>query len=433
MAYNYEDAKAYIFDIPRFSGKNDPEVTKEFLEFIGDISKQIPVIHVAGTNGKRSVCAYLCAILKCAGYKAGMFTSPHLESVRERFSLDGEMISRDEFAECFNDINDFLLDFKEKNNHADYHPSFFEFLFFMSVIWYQRKKPDVLILETGLGGRLDATNSVSAPKLCIITEIGMDHMEYLGDTVEKIAFEKAGIIKNGVPIVYADKPVSGDVIEKTALERGCEAVSVSNKNYDIINYGSTGIDFSLKTLYHGNASLSVGGFASYQVWNASIAYTALEVFSRKCPQFSILQDAYEHGIKSMYWPGRMERLSDNFIIDGAHNEDGINAFLDSVSRIESDKRYLLYSAVSDKQIEIIASLIIKSMLFDRIFIAGLESSRAADTDRLKACFGDLGERVSFATNVQSALDAMLSEADNNTMCYAAGSLYLVGEIKRIFK
>lgn len=430
MFNDFSEAEKYINDIPRFTGKNKPEDTGGFLNFLGDISEAIPVIHVAGTNGKGSVCAYLRSICMEAGMKVGMFTSPHLVSVCERFMFDGEYISEADFLLYSNKLLCKLDEYRKNVGCAGYHPSYFEFLFFIAVLWYSQKKPEVIILETGLGGRLDATNSISSPIATIITEIGFDHMEYLGDTIEAIAGEKAGIIKEGVPTVCVKKEKSYDVIAKKAVEKHSEIYSVNVGDCKEIVKNSEGIDFFTGSNYYKNVSFRLASCGLYQVENALLAINCISALDNRIGDYTISEDNIRSGLFKMSWSGRMERVNEHLVIDGAHNEDGIKAFLESVSEDGFSKRSLLYSAVADKQIEQITGMIVASGLFEKYYVCTLESYRAADMERLKKCFADCGN-VFFANNTEEALKVMEQSADKDSMCYAVGSLYLVGEIKGI--
>ena len=218
----YEQAQDYILEVPKFTTKNPLEETRGFYHFLQTRGYQEEklgkIIHIAGTNGKGSVCAFMDAVCRESGYRVGMFTSPHLISMRERFVIDGEMVSEEAFLEAFWWLEEAIDAYHEQK--ADYQPTFFERLFFMSLFLFQRAGVDISIMETGLGGRLDTTNVFEHPSVCVITEIGLDHMAYLGDTIEKIAEEKAGIIKEGSPVVFVDKrPESTVVIEKRAAKR----------------------------------------------------------------------------------------------------------------------------------------------------------------------------------------------------------------------
>ena len=428
---NYEEAVNYIFDIPKFTTKNSPEITRAFLEKLGDISEIIPTIHVAGTNGKGSVCAYLRYALNSCGLKVGCFTSPHLVDVRERFAIDNRMISKKSFLLAFNDVMDTLNSAKEEELFKNYHPTFFEFLFFMAVSFYKKEMPDVLILETGLGGRLDATNSIRSPKICIITEIGFDHMEYLGNTKELIAGEKAGIIKRGVPVVFFDKEEGyGHVISKKAESLDAPCYCVKKENIKFLKTNLSGIDFSFYYRYDDCAKICLNTRALYQSENASLAFLALKTLENT-GILPVDEGECLKGFSKMKWPGRMEQVSERLFLDGAHNEDGIVAFLDSVASFGKRKSYLLYSAVSDKQVEEVGELILKSGLFEKMYICVLNSKRACSMERLKKIYENKGIDVSFFDSVKEGMEAMNREADEETVCYVAGSLYLVGEVKEL--
>lgn len=425
----YEEILDYIKNIPKFVKKNEPEVTKAFLKEIGDFSKDIPTVHVAGTNGKGSVCAFLNTALTEQGFKTCMFTSPHLIDIRERFSYNNEMISKEEFTGAFNEVMSKLEAFVHEDRYSQYHPSYFELLFMMMAAWINRLKPDVVILETGLGGRLDATNSIESPKLCVITEIGLDHCKYLGDTKPLIAAEKAGIIVHGVPVIFIDKEKEvSEVFLETARSKDAPIYPVSLKNIKNCERTEAGIDFWMHSLYHENVKFLLKTSASYQVENAAIAYTAIEVLKDLLFKPIDMEKA-SLSFGHMKWPGRMERLSDRFFFDGAHNPDGIRAFLDTVKYDGADKRLLLYTAVSDKDIDTEASMIINSNLFDSYCLCKLEDSRGADKEQLLKAFEKAGN-VSFYNCVKSGFES-LPLGESKTVCYAAGSLYLYAEIKAL--
>ena len=267
----YEEAVDYINEIPRFTTKNTMDDTRAFLHRLGDPDQSMRIIHVAGTNGKGSVCAYMRFILEAAGYRTAVFTSPHLTDIRERFVIDGEMVSEKAFLGAFLRIYD-LLDAKTP------HPTFFEYLFLMAMILFSESRPDFCILETGLGGRLDATNAVSRKELAVITRIGLDHTEYLGDTLEKIAAEKAGILQKGAPVVYWD--TCGEttmVFRERAAQLGILAYSVSKKDYTFLNFKKKSIDFFVNTEYYCYINLTLSTVAAYQMENASLALSLIHI------------------------------------------------------------------------------------------------------------------------------------------------------------
>jgi dihydrofolate synthase/folylpolyglutamate synthase len=426
MITTFKEAEEYILDIPRFGGKNTLEDTKEFLKACGDISKDIPTIHIAGTNGKGSVCALLRDTFIEAGYTPAVFTSPHLVNITERFTIGREEISEEEFLDCFQRVYELMHE--EPFASKGYHPSYFEYLFFMAVLWFKDKKPDVVILETGLGGRLDATNSIESPVLTIITEIGFDHTEYLGDTIEEIAFEKAGILKKNVPLVYMYKETSSPVIEKRAKELDVKTFPVSKDYIKNLKVSTKGIDFSFESPYYENVNLSLKARALYQSENGAVAFCALNLL-RKGDIFNISDEDIRRGFKGMYWPGRMEEIAENIFLDGAHNEDGIKAFLESVAEDKAMARRLLFTAVSDKNVEKITKMIADSALFDHVYIAPLKSARAASVDRLVSAFERCNVSVVTYESTVLAFKAMCTEKKPFETGYVAGSLYLVGEIK----
>ena len=428
---NYEAAVSYCLEIPRFTKKNSMESTKAFYEYLGKPGSRSKIVHVAGTNGKGSVCAFLQSICMQINKKVGMFTSPHLCDIRERVRIDGEYVEKEAFYKAFEQLAAKLQDFcREKDVQKDYHPSFFEWLFFIGMLCFEKENPDVILLETGLGGRLDATNCIEAPALTIITKIGLDHMEYLGDTVEQIAGEKAGIIKPGVPVVYLqDKKEADAVIAKRAENLSSPCIFVSKEDVESIFFQDKRIDFSYKSRYYGYVRFSVDSTAVYQVENAVLAVNAAEVLFKD----SLSVETLQKGIAAMHWEGRMEEVLPGVFLDGAHNEDGIDAFLDSVSHDGcKGKRGLLFSAVSDKQYAKMAGMIMDSGLFEVIYTAPIDSARGVDTKELELVF-EGGSDVRHMDSPQNALIEMLDDRGVDDYLYVAGSLYLIGQLKEWLK
>lgn len=426
----FEEAVNYISDIPRFTSKSTMEDTKAFLHRLGDPDKQMKIIHVAGTNGKGSVCAYMRSVLEVAGYKVALFTSPHLVDIRERFIAAGEMISEEDFLRVFLHVYDMLWD---ENGGECGHPSYFEFLFFMAMVFFAEKNPDFCILETGLGGRLDATNSVSGKELAVITHISLDHVEYLGDTAEKIAGEKAGILQTGAPVVYWDSGESiSRVFEGKAAELGIKTYPVSKKDYSFLGFQNKSIDFSLHTEYYSCIRLSLQTIASYQMENATLAVRALEVLDRGR---TISEEALVQGLRNCFWAGRMEEVLPDIYVDGAHNEDGIRAFLETVAEDGyNGHRALLFSAVKDKDCRRMAEELAGTGLFDRIAVARLKTGRAASPEALREMLEEYPEcECAVYENTGEALRGLIHSRRQGERIYIAGSLYLVGEIKELLR
>ena len=225
---SYDEIVTYIYNIPKFTKKRTMAETKSLMDFFGNPQEKFTYIHIAGTNGKGSVSAMLENCIRACGHKTGLFTSPHLVKINERICIDNEMISDEDFVALFNEVKAKIDDYIRQGGT---HPTFFEMLYLMAMIWFEKCGIEYAIVETGLGGRLDATNVIVHPALTIITSIGFDHMQYLGTTIPEIAGEKAGIIKAGVPVIYDDiNAEASKVIRAKALEMHAPAIPVSGKN-----------------------------------------------------------------------------------------------------------------------------------------------------------------------------------------------------------
>lgn len=424
MVTDYAKAEKYILEIPKFTKKNTWEQTREFYEFLGKPGKNSKMIHVAGTNGKGSTCAYMNSVLSKEGYQVGMFTSPHLVTMRERIRVGTVLISEQEFVAIFQQLSEKINRFKEETKKEEYHPTFFEFLFFIAMLYFEEKKPDVIILETGLGGRLDATNVIDAPKVAVITEIGLDHTEYLGDTLEKIAEEKAGIIKKGSHVVYSrNRQETSVVIERKVEETGVLCKSVEKLEKEAYRFGDKTIDFSFYSRYYGYIPICLNTTAVYQIENARLALTALEESG-----VVLSKNGMQEGIAVCKWEGRMEEILPGVYLDGAHNEDGIDAFVASVKEDGCQgKRWLLFSAVADKEYTSMKEKLVNSGLFDRIYAATLKNTRSIEKKDLENIFKD--QKVSIADTAYEGLQEMIALRSKEDLIYVVGSLYLVGEIK----
>ncbi len=422
----YEAAVSYCLAVPRFTKKNDMESTREFFAYLQKPGTKAQIIHIAGTNGKGSVSAFLQSICLKMGKKVGMFTSPHLCDIRERIRVNGQMCSEEAFLQGFLAVKEALFAYwEERPQKKEYHPTFFELLFFIGMICFEKESPDVIILETGLGGRLDATNVIEKPAMCVITEIGFDHMEYLGTTLKEIAGEKAGIIKPSVPVVYwKEKEEVTAVIEEKARSLSSPCISVSKDDVDLKFFGDKYIDFSYKSRYYDYVGLRVNTKAVYQTLNASLAVcAALELWRGDVTLY--LRD----GIASMHWEGRMEEVMPGVFFDGAHNEDGIDAFLASVEHDGcKGNRSLLFSVVQDKESRKMADRITASGLFAKIYTAPIASNRSVSKEALEELFGT-GSRVYYFDTPEQALNGMLDDRGTEDCLYVAGSLYLIGQLK----
>ncbi|MDD2972773.1 MAG: bifunctional folylpolyglutamate synthase/dihydrofolate synthase [Lachnospiraceae bacterium] len=431
MTVTYQEAEAYIYAIPKFTKKNPPESTKKFYQYLENPGAKSKIIHIAGTNGKGSVCAYLDRILQEAGYGTAMFTSPHLVHMLERFRINNEMIREEEFLRAYEYI---LKKVEEYQTRETYHPTFFELLFFIGMVVFDREQPDFIILETGLGGRLDATNVIESPVVSVITMIGKDHCEYLGDTVEQIAWEKAGIIKQGCPLVYlADKASVTKVIEDKAALENSQTFPVDFSAFNILKNTDKTIDFSYESKYYEYIKLTLSTCAIYQCSNAALAIKAIEVIDGGR---TISADQIRKAVRATRWAGRMEEIRPNVIVDGAHNEDGIEAFVASVEQVQRcspTKNHLLFAVVNDKDYSHMVRTLMESQLFSDVTITRIAGSRELELTVLDKIFAGYGASVHRYEDVEEALTFCMQSKRENERLYIVGSLYLAGLVKEIIE
>ena len=427
---NYREIVDYIEEIPKFTSKNPLDHTKALLKCLGDPQNQMQVIHVAGTNGKGSVCAYLDSMLRAGGYKVGLFTSPHLVKINERFKINGEMISDERFVKAFEEVQKIIK--KAQEDGLD-HPSYFETLFLMGMVVFKEADVDYVVLETGLGGRLDATNTVDHPLACIITSISLDHVEYLGDTIGKIAGEKAGIIKPQVPVIYdGNDEDAAEVIAAKAKELGSPAYKVVQDGAKVLGNNKDGIDFSLKDSYYGDTSFHIPFIAWYQVMNASLALTTMEVLKDVIP---VSMEQMLAGIQNTRWQGRMETILPGVIVDGAHNEDGVRRFVETAERFQEEYPLtLLFSAVSDKDYQDMIHTICSRIRFRKVVTTEVGGYREVPSADLAEIFRKEGcKEVGNSDHIAEAFHMACEAKGEDGMLFCVGSLYLVGEIKALLQ
>lgn len=427
---NYEEAVAYIEETPKFTTKNKLSHTKECLRRLGNPEKKFRVIHVAGTNGKGSTCAFLTSIFREAGYSCGLFTSPHLVTINERFQINEQNIDDDTFLAAFLKVRA-LAD--ELVAEGSYHPTYFEMLFLMGMVIFADAGVDYVMLETGLGGRLDATTAVEEPAACVITSISFDHMQYLGNTIREIAGEKAGIIVPGVPVIFdGNDPEAAKVIRDQAEKLGSPWFEVKREDAEIKGITSGGIDFSVKNGYYGNTVFSIPFIARYQVMNASLVLKTVEVLKQ---QISIPEDAVKKGLLETRWQGRMETVLPGVIVDGAHNEDGVEKFVETAEHFQKEYPLtLLFSAVDDKDYTDMIRTILGRIRFRHVVVTQVGGYRKVPAEELAEIFRREGCPSAQAfEDTEMAFRAALSLKGEDGMLFCVGSLYLVGEIKELLR
>lgn len=430
---SYEAAVSYLDRTPRFTEKHTIAQTKRFLALLDDPERAFRVIHVAGSNGKGSVCASLSSILGCAGISCGLFTSPHLVTTRERIRINGEMISEAQFLEDFREVADLLA-----ANPQLPHPTYFEYLFLMAMLRFRKAGVEAAVLETGLGGRLDATNAVEKPDVCVITSICLDHTEYLGETIPRVAAEKAGIIKEGIPVFYdGTDEEAAQVIAQKAGQMHAPSRRIRPEDLQDVRAAGEGIAFRLQGMQH-LFRLQIPYPAEYQVMNAALAACAGECFLTQGQAAQIrpgkdgVQEAVETGIARCAFPGRMEKKPGGIYLDGAHNPAGIQAFLKAAGRIGGRGQTLVFACMKDKNVTQMVQMTACSGLWDRIIVTGTGSGRSADPQELAALFRTCTEaQVYCVSDPAAALEKAKEVTEEGRYIFAAGSLYLVGGLERI--
>jgi len=431
---NYQQAWEFLDQLQFFKIKLGLDSMNRFLKRLGNPHHNLPYIHIGGTNGKGSVGATLCSILGTAGYKTGFYTSPHLSSVRERFRINNNYISRQDFARLISKIHD-VLDGSQI--------TYFECTTTLALLWFAEQQVDFAILEVGMGGRLDATNVVT-PLLSIITNVSMDHEQYLGDTLAQVATEKAGIIKEKIPVVSG---VVDDDSGRT-IKRFC-----NDQQAPLFLFGR---DFKgvyedrekNRWQYRGMDGMTINDLplamkGSYQVSNASLALAAVQLLRRQGN--AITEDHIHTGLAQTSWPGRLEsfRLSDQgkltdtpadsiqFLLDGAHNPAGVAALKQALDDDFSYKQlFLIWGAMADKDLQTTLQDI--APLAETIIFTRPESERSATAQQLRSILPtSMQQKAVLTSSVQEAIDNARAMTTPDDLICIAGSLYLVGAARQL--
>lgn len=427
---SYEEILEFLEKIPQFTETNGFTRVRALLAEMGHPERMLSVIHVAGSNGKGSVCAYLNQILTAQGYCTGLFTSPHLTEVRERIRIDNALVSKEAFVSGFQCVQAAA----RRLEHQGIRLAYFDYFVGIAFFIFAERQVDFVILETGIGGKLDATNAVEAPLLSVITTISLEHTAVLGDTIEKIAAEKAGIIKPFVPLVYSAKNREViKIIEETAEKQHAGAITaVMPKDYQILKNTGNRIDFSLHNGYYKNDCFSLTTGAVYQAENCSLALTAAGVL-QKTGKIQLDEGKVRQAVSDTHWEGRMEEVLPGVYLDGAHNPEGIESFIQSAEAVCAGKSAaLLFSVVKDKNFEKMIERLTASGIFDSYIVAQMHTDRHLAGESIRDIFKKYTQAPLYEFN--EAADALrwgLQKQRENPqqilMC--TGSLYLVGELK----
>lgn len=402
---NYNEALEYIHSIPKFIRPLGNAGLAGILKHLGDPHKDLKFIHIAGTNGKGSTAAIISAILEAAGCKTGLFTSPFIEVFNERIQINRENIADGELAAYTERV-------KNASEETGCAVSEFAFITAMAFLYFKDKRCDIVVLETGMGGRLDATNIIEIPLVSVITSISLDHMQYLGDTIEEIAAEKCGIIKPGGTVVTYPNEGVMDIIEKHAAQNGARLIKTEKAEplKDGFIYRSKKYPLALK--------------GEYQPQNAAVALETVSAL--RSLGIKISEDAVMRSLKTARWPARFEFLKDNLVIDGGHNPDGIRALKRSLA---ADGRpvILVAAMMEDKSYAECAAEL--SECAEYFIATELDMPRCLKAERLLECSSAPGEAIA---EPSEAVKKALSMAGGKKLVCVCGSLYLAGEIRSKF-
>lgn len=415
---NYDDALKFIHTASLLGSKLGLHNITKLLTKLGSPHDKLKFVHIAGTNGKGTVTKTISEILQCQGYKVGMYSSPFIYKFNERIMINSIEIADDELAEITEIVKEKC---DEMVGEGDTHPTEFEIVTAIGMVYFARQKCDYVVLEVGLGGRLDATNAINNPLACVITYIDYDHMEYLGNSLSEIAGEKCGIIKDGAPVIsYPDQHRKVfEVIEKVSLER--KSTLYKAQRPQITESGLFGSRFT----YDGK-TFSTKLIGEHMTKNVATALECVKVLKEKGVEIS--DDAIARGVSQVMWQGRFEIISDNplFIIDGAHNISGILSLKKTVQHNFTGKKLVfIMGMLKDKEYD--ESLKQAAPLADTLICCDVPSNRTLPGEILAKYAGKYNKNVLSAGSVENAVKMALSiECD---AIIAFGSLYMLGDIK----
>lgn len=426
---NYDEAMSYIHEVGNFGSNYGLERTVKLLDLIGNPHMKSKFIHVAGTNGKGSTTAILAEILKEKGFKVGMYTSPYLEEFEERIQINGENIPKDRLAQLVTKIKKAVDKVIEEGYN---HPTEFEIITCLMFLYFAEEKIDYGVIEVGLGGRLDSTNVIT-PILSIITSISYDHMNLLGNTLGEIAKEKAGIIKENIPVViYPQEEEAFKVIEDACFSTKSNLITTDisrgrfikvldeDRIYQLVNITFDEEDFEVKLPLLGQ----------HQISNLLVALNAYKVLCNKENiKFSI--EDIKSAVKKVKWIGRLEVMNKKplIVIDGAHNIQGISNLKNNVEKyFKYNKIYLILGILADKEVEKMVKII--APIAYKVYALTPLSTRAENASELKIVIDKYNNNcIAYESYYDAIIDA-LKEAEEDDLILVSGSLYMIGDMRK---
>lgn len=423
-----KEAVAYIDNFTWSTSKLGLERTRELLYKMGNPEKSLKFVHITGSNGKGSTCVMVESVLREAGYLTGLFTSPYVCDFNERIQVNRENISNDELAE----ITGYVARFADE---MEDHPTQFELITAIGMEYFKRRGCDIVVLEVGMGGAMDSTNVIEAPEVCAFTNIGLEHTEYLGSTLEEIATTKGGIIKPGATVVcYDGEPVVNEVLKKISCDKGNKCVFVDKNKLNSISVDLSGQQFE----YRGK-QFDIKLLGRHQLYNAGVAIEIIMALRNR--GYEIGDEAFERGLNNAVWPARFEILKRDplFILDGGHNPQCACALADTLKDVlKGQKAVFLTGTLKDKDYTKIADII--APFADSLVVVTPDSPRALDAVSYAKVFTDKGIVAIPEESVAAGVERVLEVAGHTGVdsgnsdikpIVAFGSLYMAGEIRRL--
>ena len=418
---DYQETLEYINSSAWFSGSKDLCRITELLARLGNPQDTLRFIHIAGTNGKGSCAAMTASVLRAAGYKTGLFTSPYIYRFNERMQINGEEIDNETLSRLAGKM-------RAAAEAMEEHPTAFEMMTAVALLWFAEEKCEIAVLETGLGGRLDATNVIGCPEAAVIMNIGLDHTQILGETIPEIAAEKAGILKPGCDcVLYQQGEEASRVIREACAKQGA---TLHEADFSQIIPEFDSLDGQVFS-YRGRA-FAIPLLGRHQRKNASVVIEVIEVLRRK--GWRISDEALEHGLYAVSWPARFEVLSDDpyFVLDGGHNPQCAAEVAENLEHYFPDREHiLLVGVLRDKDYKTLFSVLDRTA--DEYICVSPDSARALDAEDLAETLRTFGKPVSVCASIADGVQTAREHAkERKGIVCAVGSLYMAGEIRFCF-
>ena len=425
----YEEAMKYITEVGNFGSNYGLERTYKLLEYLSNPEKDLKFIHIAGTNGKGSTTSMIAEILMGAGYKVGMYTSPFIEEFEERIQINRNNIPKEKLASLMDEVKA-AVDKVIEDGYS--HPTEFEIITVLMLLYFKKENIDFGVIEVGLGGTLDSTNVIT-PVLQVITSISFDHTNLLGNTLEEIAGEKAGIIKSGIPtVIYPQKSEALKVIENKCSEMNSKLYIANCDNFKFENVVNEDRPYQLLK-YNNEVDILLPLLGEHQITNLSVAMTSIEVLNN-INMTNILLDSIVKSIKNVKWKGRLEVLSKNpyVVIDGAHNIQGIETLSRNIKKyFKYENLYLILGILADKDVEEMIKVI--APMAKKIYAVTPNSIRAELAEDLKREIIKYNENCEAYDDYKEAYLTAINDANENDFVLASGSLYMIGDMRKIIR